>query len=272
MKPRVSKDNAVRAAAGANAPIVRRMVRFAAACGLAVMVPAVAQAQPPDWKIETEANASVFFGNSDQRVIATRGEVVRVDSLLEVEASMRFAYADAAVRGEDREVTKRSWIAALSADHRPYARYTPFLFGSVESSFEKRITRRYSAGLGGKLTFARTPRTETSVSLALVGERTNAAATIAPSGDGTLARWSSRFKARHAFDDRLSFTHETYYRPSVRSASDFNVASSSAIAYQLRESVSLTFSFVDSYDSEARRRGANSNNDGQILAGVLARF
>ena len=87
-----------------------------------------------------------------------------------------------------------------------------------------------------------------------------------------LARWSWRVKARHTVDDRLILSHATFYRPSVGTASDFTISSTSAVAYQLRESVALTVSFVDNYDSEARGRGAESNNDGQVLVGVLATF
>ena len=76
----------------------------------------------------------------------------------------------------------RTAFASLGFDLHPFKRYSPFWFGSVESSLQQRIARRYSTGAGGKVTFHQREENEASLSLALLAERT-----VAPTESFTFA-------------------------------------------------------------------------------------
>ncbi|HEX7123205.1 MAG TPA: DUF481 domain-containing protein, partial [Gemmatimonadaceae bacterium] len=156
---------------------------------------------------------------------------------------------------------------------QPHAAVSPFVYVSVESNLEKRISERYSLGIGAKRTFVNTGRSEASISLALLDERTEPRPNLAaPTGITRLTRWSWRGRLRHQFDDRLRFSHVTFWRPSIGGGGSFLIQSNSELSYQLNESVSFSVLFVDNYDSEARSRGARVYNDGQVLFGVATRW
>lgn len=247
---------------------------LAAAAALVALAPDLGAQEtagaPRRWTGSAQANASVFFGNSEQRVIGGRATLARADSALEVSADVQTLYGDASLAGGPRAVTKRLWLATTSADLRPFARWSPFAFGSAESNYEKRIASRYSAGLGAKHTFIRTERTESSLSLALLDEHTVPTRRVQGLSASRLTRWSWRARVRHAFDDRLRVSHVTFWRPSVRTTTRFVVLSTTELEYRLTRVVALTLSLLDSYDSEAVRRGARTYNDGQLLFGLMA--
>jgi len=50
------------------------------------------------------------------------------------------------------------------------------------------------------------------------------------------------------------------------------VKAESSLAFRLSEVVSLKVSVRDNFDSQAKKRGAVSNNDGRVLFSVLAAF
>jgi hypothetical protein len=231
-------------------------------------------AQAPDslrlWTGTAEANASVFFGNSEQRVFGGHVNAARADSALELSGDVQGLYGDAVVGDDPRQVIKRLWLLTATADYRPLARTSPFVFGTFESNYEKRIARRYSGGVGAKQTFVRTEQTEVSLSLALVAERTVPRDSSVGLPTERLRRWSLRGRARRALDDRLRASHVTFWRPSVRRASDFLILSTTELEYGVTSSINLTLTFLDNYDSEAVRRGARTYNDGQLLFGLGA--
>jgi hypothetical protein len=233
---------------------------------------ATAQLRPRRWTGTAQANGSVLFGNSDQRVLGGRGTLARADSVMRLDLSAQVLYGDTEVDGERREVTKRLWFGALSLDYRPDARVSPFVSATVESSFEKRIAARYSVGVGAKQTFVRTERSEASLSVALLDERT-VPQPAAPAPDVTrLTRWSARARVRHALDERLRVSHVTFWQPTARAVSSFLVRSTTEAEYAVTRSMGVSLSLLDSYDSEARARGARVNNDGQLLFGVTGRW
>jgi hypothetical protein len=227
------------------------------------------QTAPRRWTGTAQANASVFFGNSEQRVLGGHAGVSRADSALEVSVDIQSLYGDASIEDGPRTVTKRLLLATASVDLRPFARLSPFVFGSAESNFEKRIASRYSVGAGAKRTFARTDRTEASVSLALMDEHTVPRVGVAGLRNQRLTRWSWRGRVRHAFDERLRLSHVTFWRPSLRTAARYVVLSTTELEYNLTRILAFTLSFIDNYDSEAVRRGARTYNDGQALLGVM---
>jgi Protein of unknown function, DUF481 len=241
-----------------------------AALVAALALPEAVAAQKVGWDVKGELSASLFFGNTQQSVVTTHTSVTHSDSTFELGTDARFTYGEARDANGESFVSQRSWLGALSGDFQPFATVSPFLLATIESSFEKRIDLRYSAGAGGKLTIVRRPGTKLSVSLALLGERSFFPDTV--NDTPALVRWSARLKATREISDRVSLTHVTFYRPKVSALGRFAVISNSSAAYKLNEITSLTLTFLDNYDSEATSRGARSNNDGQLVVGVLAVF
>ena len=187
---------------------------FGITVAIGVLEPTLVSAQVRGWEGSIDASGSVLFGNASDHLISAQLQVARADSTVEVRTDARFTYAASRVGSDERRVTGRTALMSLAVDYHPLGRYSPFWFGSVESSLQQQIARRLATGAGAKLTFHRRDTDEASLSLALLGEQTRA----------------------------------------------------------LTSTVALTATFHDTYDSEARSRGAVSNNDGQMLFGVRAEF
>ena len=81
-------------------------------------------------------------------------------------------------------------------------------------------------------------------------------------------RWSLRARMRHQLGPVVKFTHVTFYQPAVDELSASVVDSNTALAVSMTAAWSLTASWRERFDSEARDRGARSNHDGQVLFGV----
>ena len=239
---------------------------------LGLAIPGRLQSQVLGWKTQAEASASLFFGNTEQRLAALRSTIARADSTLESKIDLRFAYADQTTEQDVREVSKRSWLASSTLDYRPFERISPFLIGNVESSYEQRIALRYSGGAGAKYTFVENERVEASFSLAMLAERTRVADGAPEPARPSLARWSARLRLNRRLHERLRVTHLTFYQPEVSELERFTLSSTSTAAYEMNRVLSATVSFLETYDSEATRRGARTNHDGQLLFGLLTSF
>ena len=231
-----------------------------------------ATAQGLGWDVKAEANGSVFFGNTRQSTLGTRLSAGRADSTVDVRSNGEFTYGEAETDERRMFVSKRSWRGALTADYRPFARVSPFVLASIESSLEKRIDRRYSGGGGAKAVFVRNERTMSDVSLALLAERSLLPDTAGARIEQTLARWAARFRLERKLGERAVAAHETFYRPEVSELARFTLTSRTSLAYKLTTSLAAQASLLDNYDSEARDRGARSNNDGELLFGLSATF
>lgn len=230
-------------------------------------------AQDIGWRGSAEANASLFFGNTDQWVVAGATRLAFSDSTVEVRGEVRADYAEAALDSGGSQVSRRAWLASMGVDLAPFSTISPFVLGSAESSLQQRIARRYSAGFGGKITFLQTDASKLSTSVALLWERTQVMdGNPNPSLDASRLRWSFRLKGSRKLDDRIHFDHETFYQPSAREMEHFTITSTSTLTFDLNKTLGFTSSLHDTYDSEARRRGARSNNDGQFLVGLRARY
>jgi hypothetical protein len=231
------------------------------------------RAQDLGWSANVEGRASLFFGNTSQWLVAGRSQLARRDSAVEVRAEMQADYAESATDSGGSVVSARSWLGSLGVDFRPYARISPFALGSVQASLQQRLARRYSGGLGGKLLIVDGGENELSTSVALLWERTiplDGSAASSPSED--KMRWSVRLRLKRRLNDRLVFTHVTFYQPSVQQTSQFTVNSTTSLILDLTKKLALTGTLTDTYDSEARSRGARGNNDGQLLLGMRAKF
>jgi hypothetical protein len=187
---------------------------------------------------------------------------------------LQAGYGDAVGTEADavRRVVVRSARLSGGVDWRPLARDSPFTFGLVESSLQQRIAWRASGGVGAKHTlWRRGAREDVSASLALLAERTRALDGPTEAA-GTRVRWSLRARARRQLDPRWRLSHVTFWQPTVNRPARFTVETTTELANALRAGLELTASLRDRYDREARRRGARSNHDGQLLFGLRARF
>lgn len=249
----------------------RTLALVALAAGLAA--PPVRAQEDGPWTVSGELGASLFFGNTNQATLTSRLSGELADSARELSTDAGFTYGEATDEDGDDFVIKRSWEVGLTYDHHPLQRWSPFVLGKLESSFEKRIEQRYNLGGGAKFTFDRTPARRLDLSVALLAERTNPSDELATAEVETLARWSTRLRARRSWmDDRLKVTHETFYRPELTTPADFTLTTTSSASFQLNDVVALKVTFVDNYDTEATTRGARTNNDGQLFFSVLSSF
>lgn len=228
---------------------------------------AAAQAPPRSpWSGSVQANGSVLYGDSEQRILGGRLALTRADTTLEFSGSLQMLYGEASTPEGERAVTRRLWLGALSADWRPRARWSPFVLATVETNLEKRLAHRYNVGAGVKYTAWQGEAREGSLSVALLDER------IAPLGDdrpsSRLTRWSARFRLRQPLGERSRVSHVTFWRPSARAIDRYVVQSTTELAVGLTARTALTVSLLDLYDSEAVARGARRYNDGQLLVGV----
>lgn len=247
---------------------------------LASLVPVLLFAAPSsgiaqaEWGVEGELGASLFFGNTSQTTLNTRLATERADSSYELSAIASFNYGEAENDVGEEFVVKRSWEVEGSFDWRPYGRWSPFLFGQGQSSLERRIDFRYNAGGGAKYTFTRDEEDRLDLSLALLAEQTFARDEAGVDADeSVLARWSARLRYRQSISDGdVTFSTQNFYRPVFGDYGDYVVESRSSFSYALSEIVTLRLSFLDTYDSRAEDRGAETNNDGQLLFSVLASF
>ncbi|MES2178249.1 MAG: DUF481 domain-containing protein [Gemmatimonadota bacterium] len=226
-------------------------------------------AQPPVWRARGQVNASLLFGATDQQLVGTQADLSRADSTIRLDARVQFRYGESADASGVRSVQARSWLGSLSADARPFALVTPFILGTIESSYEKRLAHRESGGLGVKWTPVRSSTANANFSAALLAEHTTSTAAPATGvrTETSLARWSFRTKADRKID-RASFSQATMYQPEFVDPSRFLLTSATQFAYALTAAFAVTVSLNDNYDSGARARGARSNTDGQLLLGA----
>jgi hypothetical protein len=256
-------------ALSAGAPVVRTALLLA---GCSV-VGANAHAQEIGWQHTAQLSGNIWYGAAHARVVATELGIARSDSSRRVHAEFQLGYADDREGDAPRQVTARSMQGSAGLDYRPFDRYSPFLLGTAESNYQQRIALRTNLGVGAKWTLMRKGRDDLSLSLALLSERTRALGDADTSGAAVRTRWSFRFRYRRQLTPTLFFSHVTFYQPAVQyGASRYTIDAVTAVELAITSSVSLTTTLHHRYDSEARRRGAESDNDGQFLVGLRARF
>lgn len=239
----------------------------------ALLTPRAAEGQSSGWGGTIEGSANVLFGAARGRLVSFSTSGERADSAVEVQADLVFSYADTRLQDGRREVTARSSRISLGVDYRPLARLSPFWFGSTESSLQQRIARRYGSGAGVKLTHYRRGDDDVSTSLALLGEHTRALDPDSTTPRSvTRVRWSLRFRVRKQLAENVRFSHVTFYQPSVARLGRYIADTNTSLAVALNETLALTATLRDRYDSDAAQRAAPSNHDGQLLFGLRASF
>lgn len=234
-----------------------------------VSVPGTLAAQPLGTKVKGELSGNLFFGNTRQLLTTSRLGYEQVDSAFQTRTEGRFNYGQTKNDSGVTEVSKRSWIVTGSGDLRPFALVVPFVQAALESSLEKKIDRRYSAGTGARYNIVRSPATDVILSVGVLGERTRVL--NAPPGvdEVGVARGLTTIRLRREFSDRVSFTSESGYQPVLRALEQYTFNSDNSLQFKVSKRMSFTLSLRDSYDSEARSRGARTNNDGELVVGVL---
>ena len=238
---------------------------------LTVVCSSALSAQQVGWRSIVEANANMLFGASSQTLIAAAGAISHAGEGFSADASLKFRYGESEDAAREKFVSARGWAATASSDLRPNARVVPFFFASTEASLEKRIDNRSAGGAGAKWVFAKSNTGSASISLALLGERTAALSDTALPVK-SVARWSWRIKTEHKIHDQLSVSHVTFYAPIVNAPAQYTIASTSVGAYSINAAIALTLTLTDNCDSQARLRGAPSNNDGAFLFGIRSTF
>ncbi len=244
---------------------------------LPLAMPEAVFAQRAPWSVEGQLGGSFFFGNRDQTNFSTRAEIQRADSLFESSTEFRFLYGTQTNDDGITSVSARSWGAASQLDFRPDAPWQPFVSGSIESSFERRIALRYDTGAGLQVS-SRDPdnrRNRIDFSVSILAERTYArdGGRADTADDVSLTRWSSSLRIRRGIlDNRLAVDTNNSYRPVFDSFGNFRLSSRNSLSYDLTEVVALRFSVRADYDSRARERGADTNYDGRTEVSVVARF
>jgi hypothetical protein len=231
-------------------------------------------AQTTNWQRSIQLSANAWYGAAHTRVVSSEIEVAHADSSFSTRAGMRFNYADDRDAEGPPAVTARAMQLSLGFDYRPLDRWSPFVLGGLETSLQQRIANRTSAGAGAKLTLLHKDRDDLSISLALLAERTRA---LVPRDSvarvDTRTRWSLRVRYRRQLTPTLYFSHVTFYQPAIDDPlARYTVDATTALEAAMTSVISLTATIRDRYDSEARVRGATSNNDGQFLLGLRARF
>lgn len=239
---------------------------------LAVLIPAALDAQAPTRKIEGELSGNAFYGNTRQVLASVRAERERTDSAFSLLTSARFNYGQTTTDEAGTVVSKRSWIGMVSYDFRPFADFSPFFKGTAESSFENKIRRRYSLGSGTRMNFIRNDQTELIGSLGAAAEQTLALPPGDSAGAVTRARGLSSLKWRRDIGARLSVTSEGAYQPALGVGGDYTLTGSTTFKLKLASFAALTVGIRDNYDSMSRLRGARTNNDGELLFGILTTF
>ena len=239
---------------------------------LLALAPAVALSQAPSRKVEGELSGNAFFGNTRQVLFSVRGEHERLDSAFAFRFLSRFNYGQTTTDDAGTIVSKRSWNTGANYDWRPFSDFTPFVRASLESSLENRIARRYSAGTGSRLNIVRNPATDAIFSLGVNGERTEPLPPADSLGAKVLARAFSSIRLRRELTSRVAMTNETSYEPALTSGGDFTVQSVTALKIRLASFAGLTVMVRDHYDSKSVERGARTNNDVELLVGLLTTF
>ena len=262
-------------AAGDSAAVVEPAAPATDAATTATAAPAALLAPAPGWRGQADIGASVFFGNTEQTLISTRTSAAHASDAVEIAGEASFTYGEVSTEEKDVEVSRRSWLVKLAAAFRPMEHLSPFATGSIESSLEKRIDLRYALGAGANVNVMDRDGSQVDVSIAALGERTvasPAAAADTTAAATSLLRGSARLRVEHALDARVRLTSETTYEPALRAFDRFTVKTLTSLGYQMHRLLALTVSLRDSYDSEARTRGARANNEGELVLGLQTKF
>jgi hypothetical protein len=224
------------------------------------------------WKTRAEFGASVFFGNTSQVAALMSGTTELKSDAFETESRVSYTYGEASDVDGKSSVNKRSWEVGSNLVLSPKKPVNAYVAGKLESAFEKRIDLRWSLGGGGRVQFFTSPEGGAEFAMGLLAERTIPREEAGQEAV-TVAKWSNTFRfTREMSGGRVSFAFQTAYQPELENLDAFTFGLRSSLSFQFNEGLALQVSVKDAYDSQAKSRGARTNNDGQLFFSVVTTF
>jgi len=245
----------------------------AAAVLAAAAGPLVGQEPPRRWLYDGEVGASLSFGATDQVAFTVRSAVDRRLPRVDLLSKWAFDYGEAAEPGKEARVTKRSWGVQVRAPIRTRSGFDPFVSLGGSGSFQQAVDLRVTLGGGVRFRPLDGERTELSVALSGLYERTEprrSGPEVADPAVEELGRLAADLSFRRRMGERTELSLSALYKPDAADFADFTVESETALTFALNGFTSLKFSLADRYDSRATARGATSNNDGRFYVSLIA--
>lgn len=248
----------------------------------AQVTPAAPEKPPTKWHGSADVNGTILYGAANQRVFGGALGASRLDPEYELRFDMTGGYGDSRNQNTGvRSVIARNLRFSTAFDLHPHDRTSPFVFGSAESNFQQRYKSRVSAGIGAKQTFWRPDSVidgfvqDASLSFAMLAENTRLlddAPAASKASAGSLVRYSVRARFRKRLNKNILFSHVTLYQPTVKNTERYTMDAVTSLSMPLVAKVLFTVSHRERLDSEAKKRGAPSIRDGQVVFGLGAKF
>ena len=227
--------------------VVALALRSLLAADLRAQVPPTLPDTVDRWKVAIDLGFNGSSGNSSLAVFTTGFGISHLQTdLLELEWTSAFRYGES-----EGEVVARAIRSSVSADYRPEARWSPFVFSQFERDTFRKLDVLTNVGAGVKRTFVRTDAAELSLSAAVLHQYENF---TQPRGAAALesetdARWSIRARGSRALGEAVRIAHTTFYKPVWDKAGDYAIDALTALDVRLGERIGLKFSHSFRRDS-----------------------
>lgn len=193
------------------------------------------------WKYNLGLGGTFNSGNINNIGFRNTGSVSRNDSILALDASYRYLYAE-----EKREATNHELGGGAKMDLYQYSRWSPFLATDFVVNHFKGYDFKISLLAGVKYRLFSIPgRCDYSLSAAIVEDYVNYHITdpVADTIDGFVARVSLRGKIKQRIGESTQLNHMTFYQPSITDFGDYIVSSVTKIENRLNQHLFLDIIF-----------------------------
>lgn len=194
-------------------------------------------------------------GNTNKFYIEGKGDIKRASEDLEMIIAGTYGYGENRMKKEDN-----LFSGIFTADLFYQRRLSPFLLQVLEYNFAKGIDLRSQSGAGLKYVVIPASSNKTSISLALIYDKTNL---FSKPGnyDNQNLRFSLRLKSKQElFDSRLILNAVAFYQPEVNDFSKRNVRFEGGIDMKITKRVFGVVNYIYSFDdvvSIGRKRADN---------------
>jgi len=208
----------------------------------------VVQEKPPDrWRFAVDFGFNGQMGNTQLIALSSGFQLKRLETQhFEFELSAGYRYGRS--RGETvaRNAQTRVTVAMF-----PQARWSPYVFSTVERDRFKRLDLRSNGGGGMRYRIwnSQAGRVAFSAAALYSYEDFTPTATAPASPTRHDARWNVRVEAERRIGDAAKITHASAWQPVWDRASDFDVELTTTLATRVSESVSMTMNHVYQHDS-----------------------
>lgn len=202
--------------------------------------------EPESWNAEAGLSLNSSGGNEDLTVFTTNAAISHLQTdIFELGLSARFRYG----RSEGEKVAENI-RSEMNFDLWPQARWSPFLFATVEKDPFKRLDARLNGGAGAKRTFLQDGWTEVSVSGAALYSYENLAVHDSlGTGISQTARWSWRVRGRKEFGSSSRLEQTVFYQPAWNEFSDYQLESITSARFALSDQLAITTTLLYQRDS-----------------------